>query len=261
MLLRDFIHKFFKHVPNWKFKNKLKCFFYNVFVKTDFKCFYRKDHFEYRFKEGFRLKSYEGIFGELAVTLKGYLQKDGLKKGDVVIDGGAYRGAFALYASKIVGDDGIVFAFEPDPENYKKVVRNIELNGLKNIVAIEKGLWNKDTVLKFDNQSSSLSTFLSHKKGNSLISVPVTSIDNEMKRRGIKKVDFIKMDIEGAEVKAIEGAKNLLKRNNVRLAIASYHIINGKKTCFDLEKLFSELGYTSFTSYPLHLTTYGNKKI
>jgi len=67
------------------------------------------------------------------------------------------------------------------------------------------------------------------------------------------------MDIEGAEIEAIKGAKKTLKNNTANLAIASYHILDGEKTHFKLEKMLQKLGYKTETSFLQHLTTYANK--
>jgi tRNA G37 N-methylase Trm5 len=65
-----------------------------------------------------------------------------LRAGDVVVDIGAHVGYFTLIAARSVGPEGRVYAFEPDPENYALLVRNIELNGYQNIMPIQKAVWN-----------------------------------------------------------------------------------------------------------------------
>ena len=67
------------------------------------------------------------------------------------------------------------------------------------------------------------------------------------------------MDIEGSEIQALDGAKETLLKNNLNIAIASYHIVNGEKTCIALEKKLKSLGYETHTGYSQHLTTYGWK--
>jgi hypothetical protein len=74
------------------------------------------------------------------------------------------------------------------------------------------------------------------------------------------RIDFIKMDVEGAEIEALKGSMNTLKEFDVNLAIASYHEVDGKKTSHEVEKLLSEYGYEAKTSFPMHLTTFGFKK-
>jgi len=68
------------------------------------------------------------------------------------------------------------------------------------------------------------------------------------------------MDIEGAEIEALLGSKKTLIENNLNLAIASYHLINGEKTAKKVERFLRKISYTAFTNYPKHLTTYAFKK-
>ena len=67
------------------------------------------------------------------------------------------------------------------------------------------------------------------------------------------------MDVEGAELEAINGGEKTLRDNMVNLAVASYHIVDGKETYIELEKILSRFGYKTETSFPSHLTTYATK--
>lgn len=217
------------------------------------------DHFEICYKNHCEFKSYYRL--GLGV-LPGYFKYYSLNEGDTVIDGGAYLGEFTLYAAKVVGNGGKVIAFEPDPLNYKKLLENISLNNLDNVIAVNKGLHSENTNLKFYNDSSGGSFLISddpESKPNDMVEVPVVKLDDEMDLLGIPKVDFIKMDIEGAEIEALKGCKRLLKSNRVNLAIASYHILDGLPTCKRLEGLLLDMGYNFETANLQHLTTYGWK--
>jgi len=123
-------------------------------------------------------------------------------------------------------------------------------------------LYSDNTNLKFYNDSSGGSFLTSDdldSKPNDIVEVPVVRLDDETNRLGIQKVDFIKMDIEGAEIEALNGGTSLLKRKCVNLAIASYHVVDGSPTCGKLEKILLGLGYNVETANPQHLTTYGWK--
>ncbi|MBU5574844.1 MAG: FkbM family methyltransferase [Candidatus Aenigmarchaeota archaeon] len=74
----------------------------------------------------------------LIEDIEGYFLYNDIKKGDIVIDAGAYIGLFTLYASKKVGKNGLVIAYEPDPENYKNLLENIKLNKCKNVKLIKE---------------------------------------------------------------------------------------------------------------------------
>lgn len=264
MILTHIRKKLFKLIPKGQLKNKILANYSNIFKNYDFYIYYKKGYFQYEFKNGIILKFNEDVLPDLKI-LKGYVKYYNLQRGDIVIDCGAYVGAFSLYAAKIIGNDGMVIAFEPDIINYKKLINNIKLNDMKNITVINCGVWNENTILKFysrpnDPQCSSLfnDTY------GEIIDIPVVTIDKELEKRYINRVNFIKMDIEGAEIEAIKGAESTLKNNALNLAIASYHIVDGQKTCFVLEKLLFKLGYNCKTTFIEHLTTYArqdNKEI
>lgn len=189
----------------------------------------------------------------------GYLRHYDLHPGDVVIDAGGYEGTFSIYAAKAVGETGKVVVFEPDTENCRKLESNVRLNGLKNLIIINKALWKEDKTLKFNNKHTAGASFFFNASPHA-VEMSAVSIDNELERLGISKVDFIKMDIEGSEIRAIEGARKVLMDNNVNLAVASYHIINGEETSTEVENILGKFGYEAMTEFPQHKTTYGFKK-
>jgi FkbM family methyltransferase len=247
-------------IPESDLKNRLSCIYKNCCEKNNYSIAYKN-------------KIYIVVFDSIPIMLctnkceeafnQGYLEHYRIKKNDFVVDGGAYVGAFSIYAAKIVGDGGKVIAFEPDAKNYKLLLKNIKLNKSKNIIPINKGLWRNSTTLRFRSSSGEASSLIFDENQNghinqdgNIIDVEVTSLDDELELLNIKKVDFIKMDIEGAEVEAVKGAKRLLKNNYVNLAIASYHIVDGKQTYLELTEVLTGLGYHSETGFLRHLTTY-----
>ncbi|NYB52438.1 MAG: FkbM family methyltransferase [Methanobacteriaceae archaeon] len=191
--------------------------------------------------------------------LEGYLRKYTIKKNDTIIDCGAYQGTFSVLASQQVGEKGLVIAFEPDPANIKKLLHNIKLNNISNIIPVNKGLWNKKTQLNFKKNDKGSSLIFEENMANSTINVSVVSLDQELDNLSINNVDFIKADVEGAEIELIKGSKKILLNNKVNLAIASYHQLNGEKTYIRLEKMLNQLGYDSITEFEEHLTTYAKK--
>jgi len=198
--------------------------------------------------------------GEYTCEITGYEQHYRIKEGDIVVDGGAYLGHFTVYAAMRVGSRGKVLAFEADPHIYRMLVRNIALNKLTNVIAINKGLWSHDTELAFDSRGNASQIVTEDDRARTLVrKIPVTSLDAETQRLGLPAVNLIKMDIEGAELEAVEGARRLMKQPNCHFAIASYHIVNGEQTSVALERFFRAGGYEAVTEYPAHLTTYAAK--
>jgi FkbM family methyltransferase len=232
----------------------------NLIRWTYYKIFYKRKVYSFKFDNETTLKAYTDLSqSDDYKTIKGYFKYYSLKESDVVIDCGAHVGVITLYASQKVGASGKVIAFEPDDMNYLKLKDNIKLNNLKNVILIKKGVWSKDATLEFFSTLAADSSFVI-KGTNKSVKVPVTAIDSELKKHKINRLDFIKMDIEGAEIEAVKGCTKFMKKCNVHFAIASYHIVDGKKTCFELEKWFKKHNYNAKTGYKAHLTTYGWKK-
>jgi FkbM family methyltransferase len=196
--------------------------------------------------------------------LRSYLTYYKIKKGSYVLEAGAYTGLFTVYASKKVGRSGRVISFEPDPYNNIMLMRNLTLNKVRNVTIIKKGLYSKEDQLPFDIQSIgsnivSLNTPFHNRK--TINKIPVTTADIELKRLKVKKIDFVTMDIEGAEIEAMEGFRETIKNNRgITFAIASYHIVDGKKTKFFLEKFFKSLKFNIKTENNGQLTTYASRK-
>ncbi len=196
----------------------------------------------------------------LAEEVSGYNKYYKLQKGDIVVDAGGYSGFFTMYAGKKVGSTGKVIVFEPDPFNYTLLKKNIRLNKIRNAIVINKGLYSTNTTLPFDIQGIG-STLVIKKGRKTNHAVPVVSLDNELERLRIKKVNFIKMDIEGGEIEAVKGCLRTIKNNKaLHFAIASYHVVNGKKTSIFLEQFFKKIRMKVKTLQTEHPTTYAWKE-
>ncbi len=159
-----------------------------------------------------------------------YIQKANLRKSDVVFDLGAYCGATTQAFSEVVGVDGKVYAFEPDLQNYEALTRNIKRHEMGNVVVVRKGIWSSESTLEFlseGNMGSGVKTFLDRPGASNRVAV--TSISQAVRDLKIQRLDFIKMDIEGAEVEALLGAKDALKRFAPRLVVEP-HKVRGQMT-------------------------------
>ena len=149
----------------------------------------------------------------------------GVHPGDVVLDAGANIGVFtrkALWAgaSKVI-------AIEPGPENLECLRRNFAAEIADGrVVLYPKGIWDKDDVLKLqvDPAYSARDTFVTPIEGAQFIEAPLTTVDKMVVELRLTKVDFIKMDIEGAERKAIMGARNTIAKFRPRMALCIYHV-------------------------------------
>lgn len=188
--------------------------------------------------------------------VKGYEMYYKLKEGDFVVDVGAYPGDYAVYASRKIGKNGKIICFEPDPRNRRILRRNLEREKFNNFIIVPKGLWNENTKLNLEN-SDGLHSYLSSNSGEK---IDVVKLDDELNMLGINKIDVLKMDIEGAEIEAIQGAIKTLRNNDVNVKIASYHVVNGKTTSVFLENFLRKIGYEAKSDFKKHLTTFGWKR-
>ena len=157
----------------------------------------------------------------------------------VVIDGGAYDGDTSLaFANKLNVEK--VYAFEPSKNNYDKMLKRI--GNCDKIIPIKKGLLNKKTTIKFKED------FAYGGMGNRIDDegncyVETTTIDDFVKEYGLKKVDVIKLDVEGCEYEVIEGAKETIRKYKPILLISIYH---REKDFFEIKPMIENLrkGYT-----------------
>lgn len=144
-----------------------------------------------------------------------------LRAGDVVLDIGANIGYYTLLAARKVGTDGCVYAFEPDPTNFSLLKQNVELNGYGNVVLVNKAVGETSEDLKLylsDVNAGDHRTYASE-VGRPAITIPCTSIDDYFRGQD-RKADFIKMDIQGSECRALRGMQETLERcEQVKLTV------------------------------------------
>ncbi|MBM3437046.1 MAG: FkbM family methyltransferase, partial [Bacteroidetes bacterium] len=140
--------------------------------------------------------------------------KKEVKKGDTVLDIGANIGYYTLIFAKLVGEKGRVFAFEPDPENFALLKKNVEVNSYHNIILINKAVSNKNgkTRLYLSEESKGDHRLYDCEDGRNFVEVETVRMDDFLKEKA-NKIDFIKMDIQGAEGAALQGMQQILKNN------------------------------------------------
>ena len=137
--------------------------------------------------------------------------------GDVVLDLGAYVGDSAVAFSRLVGDAGRVWSFEALSSQYETLKGNLARFGCHNVTPCFNAAWNRNEELHMaaDRGSSRI--------GGGENPVPGVRIDDFVRDRGIERVDFIKMDIEGAEMEALEGCVETIRAHRPKLALSAYH--------------------------------------
>jgi len=145
-----------------------------------------------------------------------------IRENDIVVDAGAWIGDFSAYAAS---KKSVVYAFEPVSEVYDKLKKTAFLNDNK-IIPIKNALGNSNEEIEIKiskNSSGADSSIYKKIKGNMSEKINVTTLDEFVKKENIKRIDFIKADIEGAERYLLMGAKKVLKEFAPKLAICTYH--------------------------------------
>lgn len=177
------------------------------------------------------------------------------KQEDVVIDVGAHIGPYTLKASSLVGVNGKVLAIEADPSNYNILNRNIDLNKFTNATAVNYAAYSKEEKIKLylpSKEEEEEEKELSHTKYNTIIQdrahnetkfveVQANTLDYLLQSNGIKheKVNWIKIDVEGAEFEVLKGAKDILsKSNNISLLIEIHNLSAANTNLYEPIKEF-----------------------
>jgi len=147
-------------------------------------------------------------------------------KGDVIFDVGAYVGSLTIRDAKKVGDNGLVVSVEPMP-NHRILRANIHLNDLRNVIPLNSALADYDGTAQLNVTENPEGNFLAssrtHREIWQTITVPVKKLDSIVQELEISRVNFIKIDAEGAELAILRGAQKTLQEDNIHLAIACYH--------------------------------------
>ncbi len=143
--------------------------------------------------------------------------------GDTVFDCGAHVGVFVSKALELGART--VVAIEPEPTNLECLRRNFAQEiGQGRVVVVPKGVWSTPGSMRLSvsTLNSGMNSMVASQSGGT-VEVPVVTIDRLVKDLNLSRVDFIKMDIEGAEREALKGAELTLQRFHPRLMLDAYH--------------------------------------
>jgi FkbM family methyltransferase len=149
-----------------------------------------------------------------------------LKEDDVFVDVGAHIGLYSIYAGHLL-KQGKVIAIEPNPETFNFLRKNIELNSLRNVLALNIAAWKEDGELPLYIADSSALHSLKPSIGSKRVYiVKARKLESVLSELGIYRVSFIKIDVVGAEVEVLEGLRSVLKLHKPRLVIDEVTNIN-----------------------------------
>lgn len=241
-------------------KNETTCFDFangeeleHINLQTNFypRIIQNEDYLSY---ENYKLK--KGIFDASIFYYKLYLDTLETKakiSNKSIIDAGAYIGDSAIILSKYTNEK--VYAFEPVLENYDSLLQNIQLNNLKNIVPIKKGLGsgNVSANISLADMGSTLKETPQHNKELSeQEKIEIVKLDDYVNENNLK-VGLIKVDIEGFEQEFLKGAENTIKTQKPILLLSIYH---SGDDFFNIKPLVESwaLGYKFCIKKPLNYT-------
>jgi FkbM family methyltransferase len=154
------------------------------------------------------------------------------KEGDTVVDVGAHIGLYTLIAAKRVGPSGKVIAIEPDPENCNLLKRNVELNRLTNVITLECAAFSSNSKLKLylpgkERGFTKLGTIMTNRAvTENFLEIDATTLDHLMMMQGIAQVNWIKIDVEGAELEVLKGATLTLSVSKDIALLVEIHNVN-----------------------------------
>lgn len=156
-----------------------------------------------------------------------------VKKGMVAYDLGGHVGFYTLLFSRLVGENGRVYVFEPNPRNLFYLQGHLKMNEIKNAVILPIGVAKGRNFLFFDDETNSSMGHFAERKSS--LFVPVYDLDFLVSNNLIPPPNVIKIDVEGAEKEILLGARETIIRYNPLMQIA-LHIPEDKEFIFQFLK-------------------------
>lgn len=177
-----------------------------------------------------------------------YITKS-INKGDTVLDIGSHKGGYLYWLRKSVGEEGLVYAYEPQPTLFYYLEKFISAYQFKNIKLEHAGVSSKKGNLKLfipkaEGLTSPGATFEERPlvESGHYIDVPVLQIDEALKDRK-NKVSLIKIDVEGHELEVFKGAEELLMEDKPKLLFECENRHLNNRTVHDVFNYLKDLGF------------------
>lgn len=147
-----------------------------------------------------------------------------LPVGGVFIDVGANIGYFSIIGARSVGPTGRVYAFEPMDETYRLLRKNLSLNKLTNVEAVNLACFSSSGRVAMERTCDSGTSHLSFIESENSKTVCVTTLDEFVAQSGIKRIDVIKIDTEGCDLEVLKGARQTIAAFRPAILIELNHL-------------------------------------
>jgi len=185
------------------------------------------------------------VFGYEQQEMKEFMSL--AKPGMTFFDVGANLGMYSVLAGKRVGPSGRVHAFEPTPALVSKLKQQLALNSLHNVTVNETAISSETGTAQFFLAEASVNNCLSSSSDSDrAIFVRTITLDEYVHKQGIAHVDLMKVDVEGAEVQVLLGAKKLLSASDaptIMMEVCSSPLLARKANSEGSLELLSSYGY------------------
>ncbi|MEX2567503.1 MAG: FkbM family methyltransferase [Cyclobacteriaceae bacterium] len=138
-----------------------------------------------------------------------------INPGDVIVDAGANIGLISIFCARRVGDKGFILSFEPHPETFPILQKNIAVNGIKQVEAYNKALGSGKGMAKIYSNlqiNRGAASLVEFQKDSPSFDIEVVTLDNILKERNIGKVNLLKIDVEGFEMEVLKGTQGILSQ-------------------------------------------------
>ncbi len=178
------------------------------------------------------------------------LVKREVKNNYTVLDLGANIGYYTLIFARLVGSCGKVFSFEPDPENFKILAKNVEINRYRNVYLTKKAVSDKtsNTLLYLSEANAGDHRIYDSGDGRKSVQIETVRLDDFFENNP-PKIDFIKMDIQGAEGGALLGMRGLLKASKNLKILSEFWPFGLKRFGTEPEEFLRQLEGLGFKLY------------
>jgi len=178
-----------------------------------------------------------------------------LAPGSYCFDIGAHIGYYSLRLSKWVGKSGRVFSYEPVPYTYSFLERNLRRNKAANVSVQQAAIGDRDGSVRMAAETGArLGWSTIADSGN--LEVRCATVDSEIQRLGLERLDFIKIDVEGFELQALAGAESTIRRMRPKIMFEVNRWALGEHNASPamLEEFFKSRNYGLFVAHDRKLT-------